>query len=138
MFFCEQKCLRSTVRCLQNTLIFFLFLISSFFKGVPHSLSLDRFLFCCCECVNRACQMFARFRKCSQSCKCVCNVCENVRMVQKFVPKKLGRRFSVDILIIQLQKCLRKCSIISQMCKNVCKFVKVCKNFATKNFVWGG
>ncbi len=47
--------------------------------------------------------------------------------------------FCVDILIIQLRKCLQKCSIISQMCKNVCKFVKVCKNVCEKkkNFVGG-
>ena len=46
---CERKCLRNTVRCSRNTFIFFLFHISSFFKDVPHSLRLDRFLFCCCD-----------------------------------------------------------------------------------------
>ncbi len=46
---CERKCLQNTVRCSRNTFIFLLFHISSFFKDVPHSLSLDRFLFCCCD-----------------------------------------------------------------------------------------
>ncbi len=51
MFFteCERKCLRNTVRCSRNTFIFLLFHIFSFFKDVSHFLSLDRFLFCCCD-----------------------------------------------------------------------------------------
>ncbi len=125
----SEKCLRNTVRCLQNTFIFFLFLISSFFKGVPHSLSLDRFLFCCCECVNRACQMFEKFRKCSQSCKCVCNVCENVRMVQKFVPKKLGRRFLCRYSHHTAAKMFAKMFYhfaIVQKCLQICKSVQKC------------
>jgi hypothetical protein len=35
--------------CEQNVCEIFLFLISLFFKDVPQSLSLDRFLFCCCD-----------------------------------------------------------------------------------------
>ena len=46
---CEQKCLRTTGRCSRNNFIFFLFHLSSFFKGVPQSLSLDRFLFSWCD-----------------------------------------------------------------------------------------
>ena len=56
--------------CEQNVCEIFLFLISLFFKDVPQSLSLDRFLFCCCDDstgLARCLQDFA-------------NVCENVRM----------------------------------------------------------
>ena len=78
---CKNVCETNTVKCLRNAFIYASFHIFPFCKGVPQPLSLDRFLFLLLWIFNRACQMFVRFCKCSQCCKCVCNVCENVRMV---------------------------------------------------------
>ncbi len=129
---CEQKCLR-------NTFISLLFYISSFFKDVPQSLSLDRFLFCYCDestglarCLQdfanvlSIANMFAMFAKLFAWCR-------NLFLRSWVVDS------CVDILIVQLRECLRKCSIILQMCKNVCKFEEVCKNVCKKKiFLWGG
>ena len=136
---CERKCLRTTGRCSRNNFIFFLFNLYSFFKGVPQSLSLDRFLFRCCDestglvrClqdfanVPSIANMFAMFAKMFAWCRNL--------FLRSWVADSC-----VDILIVQLRECLRKCSIISQMCKNVCKFEKVCKNVCKKkNFFVGG
>ena len=110
-------------------IILFLFHLSSFFKGVPQSLSLDRFLFSCCDestglvrCLQdfanvlSIANMFAMFAKMFAWCRNL--------FLRSWVADSC-----VDILIVQLRECLRKCSIISQMCKNVCK-----KNF----FLCGG
>ena len=131
---CERKCLRTTGRCSRNNFIFFLFHLSSFFKGVPQSLSLDRFLFCCCD-------VSTGLARCLQDLADVLSVADVFAMFAKMFTwfRNLFLRswvadFCVDILIIPL----RKCSIISQMCKNVCKFVKVCKNVCKKFFLRGG
>jgi len=46
--------------------------------------------------------------------------------------------FYVDILILQLRKCLRKCFIISQLCKNVCKNYKSVQKCLQKKFFFVG
>ncbi len=43
------ECEQNVCEILLNVREITLFLISSFFKDVPQSLSLDRFLFCCCD-----------------------------------------------------------------------------------------
>ena len=134
MFFteCERKCLRNTVRCSRNTFIFLLFHIFSFFKGVPQSLSLDRFLFCCCE-------DSTGFARCLQDFANVLSIANLFAMFAKMfawfrnlILRSWVAGFYVAIFILQLRKCLRKCFIISQLCKNVCKFIKVCKNVCKK------
>jgi hypothetical protein len=118
---CEQKCLR-------NIFISLLFYISPFFKDVPQSLSLDRFLFCCCD----ESTGFARCLQDFANVLCIANMFAMFAKLFAWSRSLLLRSwvadFYVDILIIQLRECLRKCSIISQMCKNVCKFEEVCKN----------
>ena len=44
-----RKLIFSSLSVSKNVCEIFLFLISLFFKDVPQSLSLDRFLFCCCD-----------------------------------------------------------------------------------------
>ena len=123
----------------KNVCEIFLFLISLFFKGVPQSLSLDRFLFCCCD-------DSTGFARCLQDFANVLSIADLFVMFAKMfawvrilILRSWVAGFYVAILILQLRKCLRKCLIISQLCKNVCKFIKVCKNVCKKFFfLWGG
>ncbi len=135
---CERKCLRNTGRCLQHIFIFFLSHISSFFKNVPRSLSLDRFLFCCCD-------VSTGLARCLQDFADVLSIANMFAMFAKMfawfinlILRSWVADFCVDILIVQLRKCLRKCSIISQMCKNVCNFEEVCKNVCKIFFFFCG
>ena len=135
---CEQKCLRNTVRCSRNTFIFFLFHISSFFKDVPHSLSLDRFLFCCCD-------ESTGLVRCLQDFANVLSIANVFAMFAKMFAwfRNLFLRswvadFCVDILIVQLRKCLRKCFIISQLVQKCLQIYKSVQKYLQKIFLWGG
>jgi hypothetical protein len=134
----SEKCLRNPVRCSRNTFIFLLSHISSFFKDVPQSLSLDRFLFSCCD-------ESTGLVRCLQDFANVLSIANVFAMFAKLFAwcRNLFLRSwvadsCVDILIVQLRKCLRKCFIISQMCKNVCKFEEVCKNVCKKKIFFVG
>ena len=141
MFFteCERKCLRNTVRCSQNTFIFLLFHISLFFKDVPHSLSLDRFLFCCCDVSTGLARCLQDFANDPRIAHVFAMFAKIFAWFRNLILRSWVAGFYVAILILQLRKCLRKCFIISQLCKNVCKSIKVCKNVCKKFFfLWGG
>jgi hypothetical protein len=141
MFFieCERKCLRNTVRCSRNTFIFFLFHISSFFKDVPPSLSLDRFLFCCCD-------ESTGLARCLQDFANVLSAAGVFAMFAKMFAwfRNLFLRSWVADFYRYFHsiaaKTFAKMFIISQMHRNVCKFVRVCKNVCKEKifFVGGG
>ena len=132
-----RKLIFSLLSVSKNVCEIFLFLISLFFKDVPQSLSLDRFLFCCCD-------DSTGFARCLQDFANVLSIANLFAMFAKMfawfrnlILRSWVAGFYVAIFILKLRKCLRKCFIISQLCKNVCKFVKVCKNVCKKN-LWGG
>jgi hypothetical protein len=119
-------------------LYFFLFHISSFFKDVPQSLSLDRFLFCCCDESTGLVRCLQDFENDLRVANVFAMFAKMFAWFRNLFLRSWVVDSCVDILIVTLRKCLRKCSIISQMCKNVCKFVKVCKNICKTNFFFCG
>ncbi len=138
MFFteCERKCLQNTVRCLRNTFIFFLFHISSFFKDVPQSLSLDRFLFCCCDVSTGLARCLQGFANVLSAATVFAMFAKMFTWFRNLFLRSWVADF-IDISILQLRKCLRKCFRFWQLCKNVCKVVRVCKNVCKKIFCGG-
>ncbi len=123
----------------KNVCEIFLFLISLFFKDVPQSLSLNRFLFCGCD-------VSTGFARCLQDFANVLSIANLFAMFAKMfawvrilILRSWVAGFYVAILILQLRQCLRKCFKISQLCKNVCKNYKSVQKCLQKNFfLWGG
>jgi len=124
--------------CEQNVCEIFLFLISSFFKDVPQSLSLDRFLFCCCDDSTGLARCLQDFASVISIANLFAMFAKMFAWFRNLILRSWVAGFYVAILILQLRKCLRKCFIISQLCKNVCKFIKVCKNVCKKKFFFCG
>ena len=133
-----RKLIFSLLSVSKNVCEIFLFLISLFFKDVPHSLSLDRFLFCCCDDSTGLARCLQGFAHDPRIADVFAMFAKMFAWFRNLILRSWVAGFYVAILILQLRKCLRKCLIISQLCKNVCKFIKVCKNVCKKFFVWGG
>ncbi len=126
-------------KCLRNTFIFLLSHISSFFKDVPQSLSLDRFLFCWCDESKGLVRCLQDFANDPRIADVFAMFAKMFAWFRSLILRSWVADFYVDILIIQLRECLRKCSIISQMCKMFANLKKCAKMFAKIFFfVWGG
>jgi hypothetical protein len=122
----------------KNVCEIFLFLISSFFKDVPQSLSLARFLFCCCDDSTGLAICLQDFANVLSVANVFAMFVKMFAWFRNLILRSWVAGFYVAILILQLRECLRKCFIISQLCKNVCKIIKVCKNVCKNFFLWVG
>ena len=133
-----RKLIFSLLSVSKNVCEIFLFLISLFFKDVPQSLSLDRFLFCCCDDSTGLARCLQDFANVLSIANLFAMFAKMFAWFRNLILRSWVAGFYVAILILQLRKCLRKCFIISQMCKNVCKIIKCAKMFAKKIFFFVG
>ncbi len=117
---------------------YFSFLFYLFLKDVPQSLSLDRFLFCCCDDSTGLARCLQDFANVLSIANVFVMFAKMFAWFRNLILRSWVAGFYVAILILQLRECLRKCFIISQLCKNVCKIIKVCKKCLHKNFFFCG
>jgi len=131
-----RKLIFSLLSVSKNVCEIFLFLISLFFKDVLQSLSLNRFLFCCCDDSTGLARCLKGFANVLSIANLFAMFAKMFAWFRNLILRSWVAGFYVAILILQLRKCLRKCFIISQLCKNVCKFIKCAKMFAKKFFFY--
>ena len=133
-----RKLIFSLLSVSKNVCEIFLFLISLFFKDVPQSLSLDRFLFCCCDDSTGLARCLQDFANVLSIANLFAMFAKMFAWFRNLILRSWVAGFYVAIFILQLRKCLRKCFIISQLCKNVCKNYKSVQKCLQKKFFFVG
>ena len=129
-----RKLIFSLLSVSKNVCEIFLFLISLFFKDVPQSLSLDRFLFCCCDDSTGLARCLQDFANVLSIANLFAMFAKMFAWFRNLILRSWVAGFYVAIFILKLRKCLRKCFIISQLCKNVCKNYKSVQKCLQKKF----
>ncbi len=118
----------------KNVCEIFLFLISLFFKDVPQSLSLDRFLFCCCDASTGLARCLQDFANDPRISNVFAMFAKMFAWFRNLILRSWVAVFYVVILILQLRKCLRKCFIISQLVQKCLQIYKSVQKCLQKNF----